>query len=46
MSEILVHDEVGVEATREEIEHVLNGRDCHPLSRLLCKTAMWGVSTT
>jgi hypothetical protein len=37
MSEILVHDEVGVEATCEDIERVLNGRDRHLLSHLLCK---------
>jgi hypothetical protein len=34
---ILVHDEVGVEATYEKIEHVPNGRD-----RPLCKTGNAG----
>src|ERR1700687_2814340 len=37
MSEVPVHDEVGVNAARKEVDYVLNRRHGHPLGRLLCQ---------
>src|SRR6266700_8379900 len=42
MSEVLIDDEIGVEAPRKEVEHVLDGRHSHPFRRLLGQTGDMG----